>query len=289
MLDENKEFEKLCFKNWKVQKNSKKNLKYVHAINDILKKRGISERISIEDIFTINYKNKKILNTSPFSEYNEKLRDILENYIWYKVQENTYLYHFTTQDNAEKIVSSNILRQYNILKNHNEGEIKDFFNYYGVKNYFEEHYNDKFYTSFTTKIPDTINRISAFKCFTGISGARLKFKVNKKDDFFRYIDYNTEKLSILKDLKEELKKYNVDFNISGITTRLAGFFVNDKYVNESEVRYYRHEKNKNLFKNDGKYSFVELPFNSISNCNQNTLISLVEVIYEKDGNKIFDI
>ncbi len=273
--------------------------KHVETINNILKRRGIEDRIDEEDLFILLNKppldiklDLPILQTS--TNTGERLRSIIENYIWDTVKEDDIIYHFTHEKIGKMIDETNTIRQYNILKRYDDGEIKDFFEYYGVKYFKTEHYDDKFYTSFTMQIPNTPKRIETFNHFTGNEkkGARLKFRVNKSNDFFRYIDYTKDKLNILIELRDAiLEKHNLHFNISGITTRLAAFYVNEMYRDEFEVRYYTHEEDEGniLFeKETNEFSFVEMNFDSNRKRIKDSILTLIDITYERD-NPIFDI
>jgi hypothetical protein len=161
----------------------KVNESHVETINNILKRRKIEDRIDVEDSFILLNKppldiklELPILQTS--ANTGDKLRSIIENYIWNTVKEGDILYHFTNENIARIIEETNTIRQYNILKRYDDGEIQDFFQYYGIKNFISEHYDDKFYTSFTRKIPNTLERIETFSHFTGgkEKGARLTFQ-----------------------------------------------------------------------------------------------------------------
>lgn len=267
--------------------------KHVETINNILKRRGIEDRIDLEDLFILLNKppldiklDLPILQTS--TNTGEKLRSIIENYIWDTVKEDDIIYHFTHEKIGKIIDETNTIRQYNILKRYDDGEIKDFSEYYGVKYFKPEHYDDKFYTSFTRQIPNTPERIATFNHFTGNEekGVRLAFRVNKTSDFFRYIDYKKDKLNILIELRDAiLNEHGMYFNISGITTRLAAFYVNEIYSDEFEVRYYTHEKDKNKILSDlktNKFTFVEMYFDSDRKKNKNSLLTLIDITYERD-------
>ena len=277
----------------------KVNESHVETINNILKRRKIEDRIDVEDLFILLNKppldiklELPILQTS--ANTGDKLRSIIENYICNTEKEGDILYHFTNENIARIIEETNTIRQYNILKRYDDGEIQDFFQYYGIKNFISEHYDDKFYTSFTRKIPNTLERIETFSHFTGgkEKGARLTFHVNKTSNFFRYIDYKKDKLNILIELRNTiLYEHGMHFNISGLTTRLAAFYVNEKYSDEFEVRYYTHEKDKNKILTDfktNKFTFVEMYFDSARKENKDSLLTLVDITYARDK-PIFDV
>ncbi len=120
--------------------------------------------------------------------------------------------------------------------------------------------------------------------FTGDKkrGARLKFRVNKTDNFLRYINYKKDKINILTELKDTIfEKHQLYFNISGITTRLAAFYVDKVYSDECEVRYYKQEKNKEKIFRD-EYTFTEMLFDSKKYPKKDTLLTLIDITYEKD-------
>ena len=61
--------------------------------------------------------------------------------------------------------------------------------------------------------------------------------MNKTSNFFRYIDYKKDKLNILIELRNTiLYEHGMHFNISGLTTRLAAFYVNEKYSDEFTIK-----------------------------------------------------
>ena len=122
-----------------------------------------------------------------------------------------------------------------------------------------ENYEKIFYSSFTSKIPNLsdTNTINEFRNFTGNNGARLKFKVLKKDNNFRYINYDKHKFNLIHDLRKTIKdNHHVDLTINGFTTRFASFYVNEKYSHENEVRLYKNL----LFDKEFLYKKMKMTF-----------------------------
>jgi hypothetical protein len=201
-------------------------------------------------------------------------------------EENIYVYHFTKEDVAKSIESSKKLRLYSLFKRYDDGEIKDFIKDFDIPYEIKDNYEKIFYSSFTSKIPklsDT-DMVNKFRDFTGIYGARLKFKVIKKDKNFRYINYDKSKFQLIHDLRKMIKdNYQVELIINGFTTRFASFYVNEKFSYENEVRLYKNllfDEEFCIKKDENNFSYIELNLD-------NSILVLEEIIYER-YNEIFD-
>lgn len=269
---------------WKKQMKKKENQKFAYDINSVLKTYRIQKTINHTHLVRIKSPGMDNLSLSYFQNKKEdinRLAKIVENYIWNNPEEHTYVYHFTKEEFAKSIESSKKLRLYSLFKRYDDGEIKDFLKDFSIPYEIRENYTDIFYSSFTSKIPnlsdtDTINK---FRVFTGNYGARLKFKVLRKDNNFRYINYDKDKFNLIHDLRKIIKdNHQVDLTINGFTTRFASFYVNEKYSHENEVRLYKNllfDKEFTIHKDKDNFSYIDLNLN-------NQTLALEEIIYERD-------
>lgn len=269
---------------WKKQMKKKENQKFANDINSVLKTYGIQKTINHTHLVRIKSPGMDNLSLSYFQNKKEdinRLAKIVENYIWNNPEEHTYVYHFTKEEFAKSIESSEKLRLYSLFKRYDDGEIKDFLKDFSIPYEIRENYTDIFYSSFTSKIPnlsdtDTINK---FRGFTGNYGARLKFKVLRKDNNFRYINYDKNKFNLIHDLRKIIKNnHQVDLTINGFTTRFASFYINEKYSHENEVRLYKKllfDKEFTINKDKDNFSYIDLNLN-------NQTLALEEIIYERN-------
>lgn len=262
----------------------KENQKFANDINIILKKYGIQKTINHTHLVRIKLPGRDSLSLSYFQNRKEdvnRLAKIVENHIWNNPEENTYIYHFTKEEFAKSIKSSKKLRLYNLFKRYDDGEIKDFLKDFSIPYEIKENYDNIFYSSFTSKIPNLsdTNIIKEFRNFTGNYGARLKFKVLKKDNNFRYINYDKNKFNLIHDLRKTIKdNHQVDLIVNGFTTRFASFYVNEKYSHENEVRLYKNlffDKEFFIQKDENDFSYIDFNLN-------NQTVALEEIIYERD-------
>jgi hypothetical protein len=269
---------------WKKQMKKKENQKFANDINIILKKYGIQKTINHTHLVRIKLPGRDSLSLSYFQNRKEdvnRLAKIVENHIWNNPEENTYIYHFTKEEFAKSIKSSKKLRLYNLFKRYDDGEIKDFLKDFSIPYEIKENYDNIFYSSFTSKIPNLsdTNIIKEFRNFTGNYGARLKFKVLKKDNNFRYINYDKNKFNLIHDLRKTIKdNHQVDLIVNGFTTRFASFYVNEKYSHENEVRLYKNlffDKEFFIQKDENDFSYIDFNLN-------NQTVALEEIIYERD-------
>uniref|UniRef100_UPI004048380B hypothetical protein n=1 Tax=Aliarcobacter sp. TaxID=2321116 RepID=UPI004048380B len=206
---------------------------------------------------------------------------IVENYIWDLAEKDMYIYHFTKEEIGKSIESSNTLRLYNILKRYKEGEIIDFIKDFEIPHTVDENYQEIYYSSFTTTIPDKSNKnlVRKFRSFTGDWGARLKFSILKQDTNLKYINYDKSKFNLIHDLRKAMKDtHNIDLVINGFSTHFASFYVNKKYSHENEIRLYKNLLFDELKPvNTDEHRLTYINFNLINN----NLLKLEEVIYER--------
>lgn len=276
-------------KEWKQQTKKKANQIFANSINEVLDTYGIQEKVNHTHFLRIKGNSIDDLVLSYFQNCRSdrnKLAKMIEKYIWDVVEQDTYLYHFTSEMSARSIEQSGVFRLYNILKRYHEGEIKDFINHFNIPYTQKENYQNIFYASLTPIIPKLSNTetIKNFRHFTGASGARLKFKVLQKDHNLRHINYGKQKFQIIHDLRKTIKKqHGMDLIINGFTTRFASFYVNQDYSFENEVRLYKNllwDEELSAIHNSPNTPYVELAI-------EESILKLEEVIYESDE-EIFD-
>ena len=140
--------------NWKNQCRTKENQKYADDINSILTDFGIKETINYTDLVRLKTNSFDQISLAYFTQDDpKKLARIIEEFIWKKVEKDTYLYHFTKKNYAKSIVKHETLRLYCILKRYTDGEVKDFINDFNIPYEYKETYKDIFYSSFTYQVP----------------------------------------------------------------------------------------------------------------------------------------
>lgn len=250
-------------------------IELIKDINAILKKYQINETILLQDItITDNGVNDLIKQTA-------KLSDAITNFLWPSVHFSS-VYHYTSKDNAEKILNTDIFRLTNIAKRYREGEITTFCNTHQLSGYLglnkngiqndKELIENTFYASFTdTNL--TVNEEEYFwRQFASNGGVRLRINITAKNDNFRKIYYEQVKgkqIPLLLDLSSLInQKYKRKFTLKGIS-RLCSFYLSgDDYGMEREYRLLHRvwDHSGPQPKTDGYYSYIELPLNTMAVC-----------------------
>lgn len=218
-------------------------VKITDSINAVLSEHGVSE-IDIRDIIvTDNSVSDVIIPGSPLSN---KIIDKL----WPSIRE-LEVYHYTSEENAEKILASEppILRLYSILKRYGESEIESFCKNHNLTGYLhknksgEPYYktnlmSDLFYTSFTDVNINSEQEEYFWNTFAGSNGARFKFKITAQNPNFRKVIYENKPgtpISLLKNISDKVAEFNRVFFLKGMS-RLCSFYLAKSYDIESEQR-----------------------------------------------------
>ena len=242
--------------------------KITSDINQVLQRNGISSTIGLSDITVTEKTVSDLVKAKP------KLSELIINNIWPSISEME-VFHYTSKDAAESILSTKTFRLYSILRRFDEGEIVTFCKNQALTGYLEEDENGEkkykslimpntFYASFTdTKLPVEQERYF-WKTFTQNKGVRLRLIIKSRYKDFRKMNYEETKgkpLDILYDLTNTIKqKYSKEFILTGIS-RLCSFYLAKDFDEENEFRIlYRYWNGSNLLpKNDGNHEYIEIP------------------------------
>lgn len=246
----------------------------VSDINEVLTNHSIDTSIDLSDI-TITDKT-----VSDLVKPDSKLSNAIIEYLWPSVSKAS-VYHFTSKESAEKILTSDIFRLTNIEKRYHEEEIVTFCETHKLQGYLEndESGNPKyrnmimpntFYASFADSEINEEEQEVLWNRFAPIDGVRLKIDIEASNPNFRKIRYEQkagEPIELLTDLVNCIRdNHNREFILKGIS-RLCSFYLSgDEYGDEFEYRslYRSWEGFGPQPKGDGVYSYIELPLNCMS-------------------------
>jgi len=263
----------------------------VSDINEILFKYGIDDEISIDDI-TVTEKT-----VSDLVKPESKLSNAIINLLWPSIQ-SAVVYHYTSMEAAESILSKNIFRLYSIEKNLSDGEIVTFCERFKLNGYLE---NDEkgtpkyetiiaantFLGSFTDSEQNLEKDKFLWKKFATKGGtregARLKIEITASYPDFRKMRYHLKddiSINLLSDIDACIKKHNREFIFNGIS-KLCSFYLPEECLIQNEYRIlYRSLQGSMLQpKNDGDYDFIELPIGT--NSKNGYDLKILEVYAEK--------
>lgn len=102
----------------------------VADINAILSRHGVFEALQLRDI-TVTEKT-----VSDLAKRCPRLSDVITDHLWPSVRSAT-VYHYTSREAAESILSTGIFRLTNIEKRLNDGEIVTFCQTHRLRGYLE--------------------------------------------------------------------------------------------------------------------------------------------------------
>ncbi len=248
----------------------------VKDINQILSANGVQEQIMLSDI-TITEKT-----VSDLVKQNARLSDSITNFLWPSVP-SASVYHYTSKDAAERILTTGIFHLNNIANRYNDGEIVTFCKTHELSGYLENDENgdpkykhlimpNTFYASFTDVNLTNDQEEYFWGNFAACDGVRLKIEITASNPNFRKLHYEQIKgkpIQLLFELTKCIReKYNREFILKGIS-RLCSFYLSGKdYGIESEYRalYRVWEGFGPQSRNDGVRSYIELPLNAMSEC-----------------------
>ena len=246
----------------------------VAEINSILSKHGISQAIQFQDITVTDKTVSDMAKPCP------RLSDAITDHLWPSVKSAT-VYHYTSCDAAESILSTGIFRLTNIEKRLNDGEIVTFCKTHGLDGYLE---NDAsglptyrsllmpqlFYASFTETNLSPDDEEYFWRNFAASDGVRLTISVTAKNPNFRKIVYEPKPgapIPLLTDLISTIRQqHGREFVLQGISRLCAFYLCGQSYSREKEYRA--------LFKTwpdigpqpvgTGSTSYVEVPLNQMT-------------------------
>ncbi|WP_298150288.1 hypothetical protein [Flavobacterium sp.] len=257
----------------------------VSDINAILSRHGVKGTINLSDI-TITDKT-----VTDFVKEEQKLSNLVVDTIWPSIHNQT-VYHYTSKASAESILNSGEFRLYSLLKRFSEGEIETFCQNHELNGYLEQDENQEpkyksliinnmFYASFTDVCLTTEQEEYFWRTFASADGVRLKLEVTASNPNFRrmvYESYKGKPIPLLSDLTNVIRtSYSREFVLSGIS-RLCAFFLSNEFDIENEYRaLYRYwDGFGTLPKYDGKYQYVGLPLDVMTDTGYQIIISEIQ-------------
>ena len=240
----------------------------LNRINRILLKHGI-QKICIRDIIVTDQSVSDLV--IPGNPLSNRIIDSL----WTSIDE-LEVFHYTSQKSAEKILDSNSLRLYSIIKRYGEDEIESFCKNHNLTGYLKENENSEpffkinlmtnlFYSSFTDINIDNIQENYFWNTFAGYNGARFRFRVRAQNPNFRKIYYEDKTgnpIPLLNDISKMLAiDYNRVFFLEGMS-RICSYYLTKKYKIELEYRmlYKKFDGFGPNVMNDGDYDYIDQKF-----------------------------
>jgi hypothetical protein len=243
------------------------------TINDILKKHLISASITDEHIVVTD----KIVTDS--GKHNSYLSNCIIENLWPRIP-STEVYHFTSREAAENILSTQTFRLQNIEKRFGEGEISTFCETHNLTGYLQKDVNNlpvyktllmpnTFYASFTeTNLTEDEQEV-LWRRFAANDGVRLTLRVTASNPDFRRMKYeqkHRQPIPVLRDLSSALlQQHNRHFMLSGISRVCAFYLPESSYGREKELRmlYKTWESIGPQPVGNGSTSYVELPLGNM--------------------------
>ena len=246
----------------------------VADINAILSKHGVSEAMQLRDITVADKTVSDMAKPCP------RLSDAITGHLWPSVSSAT-VYHYTSREAAENILSTGIFRLTNIEKRLNDGEIVTFCQTHGLRGYLEPDaigaptyrallLPQLFYASFTEASLSQEAEEYFWRNFAASDGVRLTIEITAKNPNFRKIVYEPKPgapIPLLTDLVSTIRqRHGREFVLQGIS-RLCAFYL-------SGQTYSREREYRALFKawpdvgpqpvGTGPTSYVEVPLNQMT-------------------------
>lgn len=251
-------------------------LALVSDINLILAKHGVGQEISLSDLTVTTATVSDLLKPIP------RLSDAITDFLWPSLGSAT-LYHYTSREAAESILSTGTFRLHCIAKRCNEGEISTFCESHKLAGYLEKDNSGEplyksllmpntFYASFTDSNITPEREDYFWRTFAPCDGVRLKVGISASNPDLRRVRYEPsagQPIELLSELADVVRdKHQRALILKGIS-RLCSFYLSgEDYGKENEVRL--------LFRasdgfgpqpiNDGRWSYVELPLGLMTEC-----------------------
>lgn len=261
-------------------------------INGILSEYGSNEKISMDDITVTE------TTVTDLVKDKSRLSGAIINLLWPSIK-SAVVYHYTSMEVAENILSTNIFRLYTIKKNLSQGEIRTLCEKFRLEGYLEKDENgspkyksliacNTYLASFTDTDPNLEKDQYFWKEFATKygkhEGARLKIEINASCPDFRKMRYDLKddfSINLFRDLTDCIeKKYNKKFIFKGIS-KICSFYLPGKLLHQREYRIlYRVWQGSILQpKNYGKCKYIEFPIDT--NSKNGYKLKIVEVNAEK--------
>lgn len=214
----------------------------VADINTILSKHGIYDTLQIQDITVTDKTVNDLVKPSP------KLSNLITDQLWPSVPSAT-VYHYTSREAAESILTTGVFRLVNIEKRLNDGEIVTFCKTHGLSGYLEADVNglpkyrtllmpQLFYASFTETNVSSDDEEYFWRNFAASDGVRLTINITAKNPNFRKIADEPSPgvpIPVLIDLISILRQqHGREFVLQGISRLCAFYLCGQTYAREKE-------------------------------------------------------
>lgn len=216
----------------------------VDDINQILDKHGIHALISEQDLTVTDRTVSDVVKRAP------RLSDAITEKLWPTVS-FARVYHYTSRESAESILSTRLFRFTNIEKRYSEGEIEAFCKTHNLGGYLELDSSGSpryktllmpqmFYASFTDSNIGPNDEDYFWRTFAQLDGVRLTLDITVNNPNFRKIYYEPkpgEPIPVLAELATTLRqKHGREFLLRGISRLCAFYLCGCTYGREMEYR-----------------------------------------------------
>lgn len=246
----------------------------VAAINEILAKHSVSQRITIDDVTITDRTVSDLVKDEP------RLSHGIVEHLWPSIQTEE-VFHFTSVDAAESILNSGLFRLTNIGKRYHDGEVRTFCESHNLTGYLaldasgEPMYRhlimpNTFYASFTRTTLDSSEQEYFWRTFAVGGGVRIRMRIIASNPNFRRIRYEPLRgrpVPLLAELSSRVRdEFERDFILAGIS-RLCSFYLpGEDYEQEQEYRmlYRSWEGFGPQPVGSGPTSYIELPLADMS-------------------------
>lgn len=258
------------------------------AISDVLASHGIQENITWEDIAVTN----NIVTDGVASA--QKLSSAIINKLWPSVR-HADVYHYTSREAADSILSSKRFRLTNIGKRITEGEIETFCQAHQLSGYLgssngQPNYRkliepNTYYASFTaTNLDDTEER-SFWQSFGPV---RLRLTIDAQNPEFRPLYYEGtagEPIPVLRAMAERIRTdFRREWILGGFSRICSYYLAESSFGWEKEMRILWRVWDGSPCQptGTGPTSYVELALGEMSPCGFQ--LSVTEVCSEDQMN-----
>ena len=252
-------------------------LKYlVRDINTVLIQHGVDKTITLSDL-TITDKT-----VSDLVKPDAPLSEAITNHLWPSISSEV-VYHYTSMQAAEAILTSGTFRLTNIQKRCGEGEIETFCKTHDLSGYLNSTGSgaplyksllmpNTYYASFTGSDLTLDRDDYLWTTFATHDGVRLKLNITATNPNFRRIKYEAKTntpIPLISDLVNIVRQnHGREFILKGIS-RLCSFYLSGcDYGIENELRML-HRTWEGFGPQpigQGPGSYIELPMGAMSEC-----------------------
>ncbi len=216
----------------------------VTDINQILHKYGIHTIITEQDLSVTDK------TVSDIAKPTARLSDAITDHLWPTVSV-ARVYHYTSREAAESILSTGLFRLTNIENRYGEGEIETFCKTHDLRGYLELDSSGSpcykallmpqtFYASFTDSNLGTSDEEYFWRTFAQSDGVRLTLDIKANNPNFRKILYEPtpgKPIPVLAELTTTIRqKHGREFVLQGISRLCAFYLCGRTYGKEKEYR-----------------------------------------------------